>query len=128
MTRLRISSWCVLGVALFALGCADLKALSQLSADLHREYHVVVGLSISNGTTFTITFPQTTIDEMKLDSAGSAAFARGVAQFANTHYANSGTLRYINVTSAEITSDGMMTVTRTQPPYTFAVRELAGGP
>jgi|GEM_PF-6085637 len=128
MTRLRISGWCVLGVALFALGCADLKALSQLSADLQREYHVAVGLSISNGTTLTITFPQTTIDEMKLDGAASAAFARRVAQFALTHYANAGALEHINVTSAETTSDGTVTITRTQPSHTFAVRDLSGAP
>lgn len=126
MTRLQMSRWRTLFVVLVAMGCADMKAVLALAADLQKEYHVQAAVNISNATDLTITFPQAAIDEMELDSAEHRAFARRVAMFAKAHYVNAAELERIRVTSSQTSSSGPLTITRTQTPYSFEVRELTG--
>lgn len=127
----RVSKWRrhTLVIALAATmsvvaGCDDLKAVSQLSSDLQREYGDNVQVRVTNGTALLLTFSQDAIDQMKLDSAGVEAFARRAATFAKVHYPRPDRLTYITVTSERTTRAGPVSFTRIAVPHRYAVSDL----
>ena len=111
-------------VATVAVACADLKDIVTLASEIQSEYKIPANVSVNNGTHLQITFRNAPLEAMKLDSAGRATFARGVAAFAKAHYPKSGQLDDITIGFASVRQTGPLTVTRTDSPYSFRASDL----
>lgn len=125
MPILRGARTLLVALASLSLGCADFKAMAALDKEVQAEFHVAPQINISNGTDLTITFPESSIEQMKLDSTGVDAFARRVAVFAMSHYSGPTELRHISVSSRDVNQVGPLTVTRVPMSRTFSAAELS---
>lgn len=107
-----------------AVACADLRDVVALASAIQTEYKVPANVSVNNASHLRITFQNAPLDRMKLDSAGRATFAREVATFAKAHYSKAGQLDDITIAFASVKQTGLLTVTRTDAPYSFRARDL----
>ena len=107
-----------------AMACADLEDISAFAADLQAEYNLPANVNLNNGSHLAITFQNVPEERLKLDSAGKAAFARGVATFAKAHYNGASHLQDVTVRFATVSSTGPLTITRNDAPYSFTMSEL----
>lgn len=104
-----------LAAAVVAGGCAELRDLNALSSALEQQYHASASVNLNNGSHLRITF----------QNVPTAAFApESVAMFAKGHYPHAEQLEDITIAFAQVTRTGPLTVTRTDAPSTFSVRDL----
>src|SRR3954464_9755747 len=98
---MRIIQFIAFACLVTAVSCQALKDVMALSAALDGEYHLPAKVTIGAGGHLTINF-QNGEPSLKLDSAGRADFARKVATFAKTHYAESSSLTDISIAFATV--------------------------
>jgi hypothetical protein len=107
-----------------AVACADLKDIMAVSKAVQDRYHMPANVNLNNRSHLTITFQNAPVASMKLDSAGLEEFARGVAAFAKSHYPKASELEDVTVTFATVSDNGPITITKTDAPHRYAVRDL----
>ena len=114
------------GVLILAAACADLKAMMALSLALQKQYGVEAAVKVTNETHLTITFDELpdAIAKAAGDSAARSQFARDVAGFTKANYANAARLQDITIAFSHVRSLGAVTITHTEAPYTFAMRDI----
>ena len=100
---------------ILATGCAALQDLNALSAALEQQYHTRPAVALNNGSHLRITFQ---------NIPAGAFVPESVATFAKAHYPRADSLEDITIAYTQVTSTGPLTVTRTEPPSTFVVRNL----
>ena len=105
-------------------GVRDIKAVMALSEAIQAEYHMPAHVAINNGSHLTVTFPKEAVADLKLSDEDRADFARRVARFAVAHYRSGTSLSDVRIAFQSVSNAGMVTVTSTDAPYTFAASEL----
>jgi hypothetical protein len=118
----RFIQFVALGCLVTAIGCQAIKDVMALSGALQAEYHLPANVNIGGGH-LAITF-QNVDPSLKLDSTGRADFARNVATFAKTHYAEAASLTDIRVTFATQSTSGPLTITKTDASFVFQAADL----
>jgi len=111
-------------LSLATLACVDLRAVMDLAKAMQAEYHMPVNVAINNESHLTITIPMEAVAELKLSDEDRADFARRVARFAASHYRSETPLTDVRIVFESASSIGMVTVTRSDTPYTFLASEL----
>jgi hypothetical protein len=106
------------------IGCSDFKAMFALSAALQKEYHVPANVNLNNRTHLSITLQNLPAGLLDGDDSSRQRFARELATFAKSHYAESSRLDDITIAFANVRGYGPVTVTRTDAPFSFRIREL----
>jgi hypothetical protein len=103
-----------------------MKAMLALSVALQRQYGVEVAVKLTNQTHLTITFDElpTTVERAGADSTARARFARDAATFAKANYTGAARLEDITIAFSHVRSLGVVTITHTDAPYTFAVGDI----
>jgi hypothetical protein len=91
---------------------------------LKKEYHVPANVNLNNRTHLSITFQSPPAAVAKGDEAAREWVAREAATFAKQHYLEAGQLDDITITFANVSNYGPVTVTRTDTPFSFRVRDL----
>jgi Mg2+ and Co2+ transporter CorA len=120
---MRLRRFIAIVAAVLATGCADLKEIVNLAVAIQEQFKAPANVNIINGSHMMITF-RNAPQAAKSDNTDRAAIAREVARFATTHYTKAAQLEDITIAFAEVSSNGAVTVTRTERPYTFPIREL----
>ena len=121
----RIASLAAAVLAVSAVGCADLKAVTTLATALQNEYHVPVNVNVNhNGSGSHLVLLFAKFPETKLGPDERAAFARDVARFARAHYAGAAQLTDVTIGSVKRSGAGPVTFTETSVPYRFTMAEL----
>lgn len=109
----------LLATAAIVIGCAALKDLNVLSSALAQRYHTQATVTLSNGSHLRITF----------QNVPAGAFdPESVARFAKANYPRADSLDDITIAYVQVTSTGPLTVTHTDAPTTFLVRDLQSAP
>jgi len=112
---MRLLKGLLLGAVILAIGCAVFKDLYALSSALEQRYHTPAKVTLNNGSHLRITFENVPAGMFDPES---------VATFAKAHYPRADSLEDITIAYAQVTRTGPVTVTRTDPPSTFLVRNL----
>lgn len=110
--------------AVLVAGCADIKEIVNLAVAIQQEYKAPANVNVRNKSHLVITFQNAPQAAAKADNVERAEFARGVARFATAHYKKAAELEDITIAFADVSSNGPVTVTRTDAPYRFSMREL----
>ena len=109
---------------LLAGACADLQDLMTLSSSIREHYGAAANVNLTNHSHLRITFQNLPEGALKVDSTGRGQFARDVAAFAKAHYPKAAELEDVTIAFATVKSTGPITITHTDAPYSFAVRDL----
>jgi hypothetical protein len=110
--------------AVLLAGCADLKEIVNLAVAIQQQYKAPVNVNIHNKSHLVITFQNAPQGAVKADNSERAGLAREVAKFAITHYKKAADLEDVTIAFADVSSNGPVTITRTERPYTFSIGEL----
>lgn len=110
--------------SLAAAGCADLRGLATLSADLRSQYGVPANVNLNNGRHLRITFQNVPPEKVAGDSSARARFARDVAAFARHHYPDASRLDDISVAFATVSTKGPVTISKVDGSYDFPIDAL----
>jgi hypothetical protein len=121
---MRILSLLAASMAVVTVGCADIRDLGSLSGQLAQEFHAPASLNLSNGSHLRITFQNLPPGMYASADSGRQQFARDVARFAKAHYAKASQLQDITIAFTQVTNAGPVSVTRSDAPYSFPVRDL----
>jgi hypothetical protein len=92
-----------------------LQDLNTLSDALEQQYHSRPAVTLNNGSHLRITFQNV---------PAGAFIPESVATFAKAHYPHADSLSDITIAYTQVTTTGPLTVTRTDQPSTFLVRNL----
>lgn len=130
MTLARARYWIPVAAVVILAACAEFKAVMALSSKLQQHYGVQTMVNLRNETHLTVTFGALPEELAKAgdDSTVRAQFARDVASFAKANYANAARLEDITIAFSHVRSLGAVTITRTEAPYTFAMRDIPSQP
>ena len=114
-SQMRSRQIVAVAAVVMAGGCAELKDLTALSSALEKQYHVRASVDLNNGSHLRITY----------ENVPTGAFApESVARFAKGHYHHAERLEDITIAFAQVARTGPLTVTRTDAPSKFSVRDL----
>jgi hypothetical protein len=118
-------------MAVFVLAaCAQFKDMLALSSALQKQYGVQAMVKMTNSTHLTITFDQIpdAVEKAGDDSTARAQFAREAARFVKANYPGAAELEDVTIAFSHVRSLGVVTITHTEAPYTFAMRDIPSLP
>lgn len=122
--RLRTATLLLTLLTLATSACSAMKGIMNFAQAVTAEYRAPVNVSERNGKHLVITFQETPPALQGASDSARAAFARDVATFAKAHYPDAAKLEDVTIGFASTTSVGPLTVTRSDAPYQFELREL----
>ena len=121
---------CLTAAVLLLAACGEMKAMLALALALQKQYGVAASVKETNEAHLTVTFDQLpdAVEKAGGDSTARARFAQDAASFVKAKYAGAARLQDITIAFSHVRSVGPVTITHTEAPYTFAMRDIPPPP